>query len=166
MAAAALLAVFKIPFRPNVELSPEPPPFLVRVSPLFLESVSPLCCRLRVPPSTATFCRLRVSPFLLSVPPPSPFLRVSPFALCILLVLEGSSMVMPAGSKPAGLVRSHSHSLRARRLTHYLEAGLGRGCKCVSRQSLSLTQASKHTLPQLEEVTLIHSEPGAPSRLC
>ena len=160
MAAAALLAVFKIPFRPSVELSPPPPPFLVRVSPLFLESVSPLCCRLRVPPSTAPFCRLSVSPFLLRVPPPSPFLKVSPLARCILLVLEGSSMLVPAASKPAGLVGSHSHSIRARRLTHYVEAGLGRGCKCVSRHSLSLTQASKHTLAQLEEVTLNHSKPA------
>ena len=60
----------------------------------------------------------------------------------------------------AGLVESHSHSIRARRLTHYLGAGLGRGCKCVSRHSLSLTQASKHTLAQLEEVTLNHSKPA------
>ena len=93
-AAAALLAVFRIPFRPRVELSPfpcldnvSPFPCRLNVSPLFcLDKVSPLF-RERV-----SVFRLKVSPFRLKVPSfRGPVL--SSFLLPMLLVREGSSIL-------------------------------------------------------------------------
>ena len=84
-AAAALLAVFKIPFRPRV---PSPLPCRLNVSPLFCLDKVPSLFRERVP----SLFRLKVSPFRLKVPSlRGPML--SSFRRCMLLVREGSSIL-------------------------------------------------------------------------
>ena len=91
-AAAALLAVFKIPFRPRVELSPLP--CRLNVSPLFRDKVSPLF-RERV-----SVFRLKVPSFRLKVP--SLRTPLSSFLLPMLLVLDGSSILTAGVSFKVG----------------------------------------------------------------
>ena len=80
-----MLAVFKIPFRPRV---PSPLPCRLNVSPLFCLDKVPSLFRDRVP----SLFRLKVSPFRLKVPSlRGPML--SSFRRCMLLVLEGSSIL-------------------------------------------------------------------------
>ena len=91
-AAAALLAVFRIPFRPRVS----PLPWRLNVSPLPCRlNVSPLFCLDKVSPlfrERVSVFRLKVSPFRLKVPS----LRgavLSSFLLPMLLVRDGSSIL-------------------------------------------------------------------------
>ena len=86
-AAAALLAVFRIPFRPRVS----PFPCRLKVSPLFcLDKVSPLF-RERVSP----LFRLKVSPLFRVKVPSLRGPKLSSFLLPMLLVRDGSSIFTP-----------------------------------------------------------------------
>lgn len=103
-AAAALLAVFRIPFRPRVS----PLPCRLNVSPLFcLDKVSPLF-RERV-----SVFRLKVSPFRLKVPSfRGP--ELSSFLLPMLLVRDGSSILTfsdPLVSMVGSFSASCTHSI-------------------------------------------------------
>lgn len=140
-AAAALLAVFKIPFRPRV---PSPLPCRLNVSPLFRDKVSPLF-RERV-----SVFRLKVPSFRLKVP--SLRTPLSSFLLPMLLVLDGSSILTAGVSFKVGSF-SLTHWL-GRRVQTDLKLGLpwplfAQWVPCVPRPKIRWFDPSILTSPAL-----------------